>query len=264
MVGTVPDTPPDTPPAAGHLGFYTRASNQATLTSERMRITDVGNVGIGTQTPARMLDVVGGTIGITHANWASLYLNSPRECYIEFTRTNQVNPAAAQVWQVGFTDASNRNWCVWSGATDGANVAGNKLEVTPSGRVGIGVTAPAYQLQLSTDSAAKPGTNTWAIASDPRLKRNEQPFAGGLHTIRRLIPMVAEYNGKAGTPEGLRVVSLDPEKLSRLLPHAVDRVRMELDGEETDVMTINTHEVFYALLNAVKQLDDRLKKLEDE
>ena len=32
--------------------------------------------------------------------------------------------------------------------------------------------APTYQLQLATDSAAKPSTNTWTISSDERLKEN--------------------------------------------------------------------------------------------
>jgi len=40
------------------------------------------------------------------------------------------------------------------------------------GYVGIGTTNPAYQLELSTDSAAKPTTSTWTISSDIRLKEN--------------------------------------------------------------------------------------------
>lgn len=39
-------------------------------------------------------------------------------------------------------------------------------------RVGIGTVTPGYQLTLSTDSAAKPSTNTWTISSDQRLKEN--------------------------------------------------------------------------------------------
>jgi hypothetical protein len=38
--------------------------------------------------------------------------------------------------------------------------------------VGIGVSSPGYHLHLATDSAAKPSTNTWTIASDERLKEN--------------------------------------------------------------------------------------------
>ena len=43
---------------------------------------------------------------------------------------------------------------------------------TRDDKVGLGTTSPAYRLQLSTDSAAKPGTNTWTVPSDKRLKEN--------------------------------------------------------------------------------------------
>ena len=40
-----------------------------------------------------------------------------------------------------------------------------------SGRLLVGtVSSPAYQLQLATDSAGKPSTNTWTIVSDERIK----------------------------------------------------------------------------------------------
>jgi hypothetical protein len=48
------------------------------------------------------------------------------------------------------------------------------LTVNTRGNVGIGTTAPAYQLQLSTDSAAKPTSSTWTIASDRRVKTDVQ------------------------------------------------------------------------------------------
>jgi len=41
---------------------------------------------------------------------------------------------------------------------------------TINGSIGIGVANPTYKLQLATDSAAKPGTNTWTILSDERIK----------------------------------------------------------------------------------------------
>lgn len=49
-----------------------------------------------------------------------------------------------------------------------------KMRLNASGQLGVGL-SPSYQLQLSTDSAAKPSTNTWTIASDQRLKENIIP-----------------------------------------------------------------------------------------
>lgn len=42
---------------------------------------------------------------------------------------------------------------------------------TANGQVGIGM-VPTAQLELATDSAKKPTTNTWTISSDERLKEN--------------------------------------------------------------------------------------------
>ena len=41
-----------------------------------------------------------------------------------------------------------------------------------SGNVGIGLTNPSFRLQVVSDSAAKPSTNTWTVSSDERLKTN--------------------------------------------------------------------------------------------
>ena len=41
-----------------------------------------------------------------------------------------------------------------------------------TGRVGLGVSSPDYQLHLSTDSAAKLSSSTWTTTSDARVKDN--------------------------------------------------------------------------------------------
>ena len=41
-----------------------------------------------------------------------------------------------------------------------------------NGNIGLGMTNPSFQLQLSTNSAAKPSTSLWSIYCDQRLKEN--------------------------------------------------------------------------------------------
>ena len=56
-----------------------------------------------------------------------------------------------------------------------AQLFGHKSQIffnKNNGRLGLGTETPNFQLQLSSDSAAKPTSNTWAVASDSRLKEN--------------------------------------------------------------------------------------------
>ncbi len=59
----------------------------------------------------------------------------------------------------------------WYGITDTWSWSNYSSNVYLIGsNVGIGLSNTNYQLQLSTDSAAKPSTNTWTISSDERIK----------------------------------------------------------------------------------------------
>jgi hypothetical protein len=100
-----------------------------------------GNVGIGTTSPAAKLDVVG-------------EVNLPNGSGLKW--------------------GNSGNYIAGSGASNVVLLATNSVErlrIDASGNVGIGMT-PTAQLELSTDSAKKPSTNTWTIASDQRLKTN--------------------------------------------------------------------------------------------
>lgn len=48
----------------------------------------------------------------------------------------------------------------------------NGLRMTDTGRVGLGVAFPGAQLELSQNSAVKPGGGSWGTPSDERLKEN--------------------------------------------------------------------------------------------
>jgi len=191
-----------------------------------------GNVGIGTTTPVATLDV-NGVIRALGANW----------------------PASG----VGLELAYGSGNAYIQGYDRGASqfkpvyIGGSPI-ILQNGNVGIGTTGPSYQLTLSTDSAAKPSTNTWTIPSDIRAKRNVRPLSGGLDIIRALEVIEAEYNGEDATPKGKRVVSFDAAKVRALVPNAVTSHKGRIGGQATDVLDLNIHEIMMHLILAVQQL----------
>ena len=140
----------------GNITFLTRATGGSNLdagTSERMRITSTGNVGIGTSSPSAKLTVVG-TVKSASTAQSSLYLS---------------NGAQTNGFLVGRSLGSGdtQDFFIYD-----TIAAATRLAIDSSGNVGIGTTTPGYQLTLSTDSAAKPSTSTWTVSSDERLKEN--------------------------------------------------------------------------------------------
>lgn len=157
-----------------------------------------------------------------------------------------------------------------------------------NGNVGIGTTSPSYQLQLSTDSAAKPSTNTWTVASDRRLKTNIRPYTEGLAFLAQLHPVRFVYTGVGGMPVDEESIGFVAQDVQAVAPQMVSATkgkltpRPESDGvdahgkptyktipkeivdatPETDILAVNVNEMQYAMLNALMELDRRLTTVE--
>lgn len=141
----------------------------------------------------------------------------------------------------------------------------DRVTVLSGGNVGIGTTGPSYQLQLSSDSAAKPSTNTWTIASDSRLKKNVVPYTKGLDEVCALQPIEYDYNGKGGMPENAHGVSIIAQDAQIPFPECVGTYLGKLnpeDEEETEIYNWNGHALAFALINAVKELKAKNEALE--
>lgn len=128
------------------------------------------------------------------------------------------------------------------------------------GKVGIGK-APAYQLELSTDSAGKPSTNTWTIVSDEKVKKNIKPFTDSLGILESLEPIIYEYNGKAGLNiEGEQIgFNATKEVAKNKANYLFGKFKAKLnedDEEETELLNYNGHAMPFILRNAVIELKE--------
>jgi hypothetical protein len=224
----------------------------------RMVIQDgTGNVGIGeTSNPTFKLDVLhGGASGIRSRSSSSFSL-------IDIDAAN--GDAALRFAKAGVNQWNIRN----NPSTDDLQIfeqggGGERLRiedgtgnVVVTQNLGIGMT-PTFQLQLSTNSAAKPTSGSWTIASDLRVKENVAPFTDGLATLLRINPVSYDLNGKAGLPKGEHGVSVIAQEAREVVPYMVSSFKAKLnpeDAAETDVLSFDSGALPFVTINAIKEL----------
>ena len=218
-----------------------------TNNAERMIIDSSGNVGIGlTNSPLNLLDV-NGNITIRDA----YYLNFG-------------NPGSGDVSirPTGSGGSRGMSFYTYNGATS------RRMDIDTNGNVGIGTTSPGYQLTLSTDSAAKPTSNTWTISSDARVKEVIGSYTRGVADIVALQPKRYRLNGAFGSVDDGRVhVSVIAQEAQATWPEMIgtyDHTDKDADDVETvtELLNLNTNELQWALVNAIKELAQRVEVLE--
>jgi hypothetical protein len=124
------------------------------------------------------------------------------------------------------------------------------------GNLGIGMAAASYQLQLSTDSAAKPGTNTWTIASDARIKTDiELADLDVCYNNIKSIPLKRytwrdDVYTEEEVPDRSKLgwIAQDVEVV---FPKAVERINMY--GYD-DCRTLNSDQLLASLYGAVQKI----------
>jgi hypothetical protein len=136
----------------------------------------------------------------------------------------------------------------------------SKLYIQTNGFVGIGTTTPAHQLELSTNDAAKPGTNTWTVVSDIRMKQNIKPFTEGLSKLLQIEPIEYNYNERSGYDTKPSYVGVVAQDLQKIAPYMVGKFKK--DNEE--FLDINTSAMTYMMINAIKEQQKMIEDLKKE
>jgi hypothetical protein len=264
--------------------FNEQGNNNADLRIEsdlnaNMFFMDAGlnRVGIGDNTPAATLDVNGNLrlgVGTTNAPNYELVIEDATNPAMTIGNTayNEVNSGllvfnedpGAQITAGTFCgfqfrhDGLANNLYLETGCTGPITM----MTFERSGDIGIQLANPTYDLHLGFNSAAKPGTTTWTVASDSLLKEDVSDFKDGLSTLRGIHPVYFKYNGKAGINDSNYYVGVLAQQLERVAPYMVGSFEAEDSGKQKEVYkSVDNGAMTYVTINAIKELDDKQKKL---
>jgi hypothetical protein len=155
----------------GRFVFATSASG-STDPTERMRIDSAGNVGIGTSSPSKKLDVVG-TIKCTTTSLGEYAIyDAPSLGGFAIYQTAGVTMGFLGAARPIFGSGSATDFTVLAGSGNSLILGANNTErmrITSAGRVGIGTSSPGAKVEvvgsINTNDSAIRITNT-AVGSE--------------------------------------------------------------------------------------------------
>jgi hypothetical protein len=121
---------------------------------------------------------------------------------------------------------------------------------------------PNYQLELSTNSAGKPGSNTWTIVSDARLKKDVKDFKDGLSVIKQINPVWFRYNGEAGIKDTAQFVGILAQDIKKIAPYMVGEKKLKDEkGNQSSYLNYDGNAMTYILINAIKEQQQMIESL---
>jgi len=213
-------------------------------------------VGIGTTTPVDRFEVNGGRVEFTATTDATAFGGSG---VLEIANSLRLD---------GNEIITNSNTILSLQADNNGDlrVDSNTLVVDASAnRVGIGTTFPAYQLTLTTNSAAKPTSSLWTTASDERLKTNVKPFKDGMNMINKINPIWFTYNGKAGMPidTGVGTLAQEFQKIAPYMVKPWEYTNEENENTET-YLGIDYGPLTFVIVNALQEQQAEIEKLKKQ
>ena len=229
-----------------YIAFATTLAN---TNNERMRITAGGYVGVGTTSPGSRFSIQ----GEDGSNTSTFSIKTKQSGTAAFQTICRIDPTGSSV-NDGIMQILDNGVAKISMAANSAR--GGDTYFNTGGNFGIGTNTPSYQLQLSTDSAAKPTSSLWTIASDSRVKENVTPYTKGLAELLKINPVNYDYNGLGGFKKGKGGVGIIAQEIIDILPDSVNSVKGKLnetDTIETGILNFNGHELIYVLVNAIKE-----------
>jgi hypothetical protein len=165
--------------------FATGGTSLYSATSEQMRITEAGNVGIGTTSPGVKLEVNGASGEVLRLSMPITYVANAGPKLSFWNAASEELGFVRGVFNE--TGQGNRGNLLFGTRTSDALGAETKMTILHNGNVGIGTTSPAARLQVAGSAAV----NTREVIADFRNSSDSQRID------------IRDENGATSQPPGL-------------------------------------------------------------
>ena len=254
----------------GEIQFYT--ANGTTL-AQRMTIANDGFVGIN-HAPVYQVDIGGMTriVGEVDSSidGGGLFTQTYFDKCILLNRDNNVY-RNFYLGLLGDNTTTANKFCIGIDGSVGAN-PDPQMSLDEKGRMvladglSIGTETETYQLYLSTDSAAKPTSSTWTIASDMRLKENivDADLDMCYNDIKELPLRKFKWRDNyivRHEVEDTSNLGFIAQEVELIYPKSVTTM-VENDFDLPDVKSVNKDQLIMSLFGAVKKLQNDVEALQ--
>jgi hypothetical protein len=235
---------------SGTMRFYTKPTNEGT-SYERMRINQIGNIGIGLTNPKSKLQIGGFTSGLP-ASTGSLQRGAFR---IANTTNIVLDFGTVAVGQA------------WLQVSDASNYASNfNLLLNPNGGealIGYTTDQGAYRLQVNGQIFA---TNATIATSDIKFKENITPLNKGLEIVNKLKPVTFNFindtENNFSEYEEVGFIAQDVDRALSTETFSKSIVKAADDSEPTSTMGLATQNLIPILVKAIQEQQALIKALE--
>ena len=153
-------------------------------------------------------------------------------------------------------------------SSDGTNEG---LQISDVGNVGLGsLSNISYQLELKTNSAAKPTSTLWTATSDERIKENIQSIdsESALNRIMNLRPVsfnfIEDYCHCHGVDEGSTHYNFIAQEVADVFPECIVEAGADLIDHDTgeviveNLKGLDAHSINVHMISAIQELKTQL------
>lgn len=225
--------------------------------------TQTGDMGIGTSSPARKFDVAGGArfLQDTSATTGAVVL-----------RQNSGDTVGGHIQWVNNSNNTEKGWLVVDTSSNMLFATGSteRARISSTGGFSVGTTAaPGSGAIYATG-------NITAYYSDERLKENITPITNALDKVNSITGVTYNSNDLAaeyGFTDRSQQVGVLAQEIQQILPEAVKHAPFDMAAAEDGstysksgetYLTVQYEKLVPLLIEAIKELTDRVKELESK